>query len=262
MNILVCVKQVPQSVSSGFDPVTNTINRDGDNEMNPADVYALETALELRDRHDGEVTVITMGKRSASALLIQAATLGADNLYLINDEIYAGSDTYVTAMILAKAISSLPEFDLIICGRRAIDGETGQVGPQLSVIFEIPCATNIDGIIQTSAEKIVCRRLTEFGHETLEIDYPALITVCEGVENIPHPRLASLMGMRKAKNATINKLTNEQLMLDSASVGLTGSPTKVEHVSHMIRESKNCVPELNIDKSVEHIIQMISEGIK
>ena len=258
MNIAVCVKQVPQSANNSFVSATNTLERNDENQMNPSDVYALETALHIKDRQGGEVAVLTMGRKSATSLLVQAAALGADGLYLLSDEMFAGSDTYATAKILCAAISQLQNIDLVICGRRAVDGETGQVGPEIAAVLNLPCITNVSGLLSIDENLIVCKRLTETGYDILELTLPALITVCEGVEGVEHPRLSSIFGMRRAKNAPITLLTNEQLALNPASVGLSGSPTKVERVTQMARSTRHCILEDDIKEAVRMAAKKIA----
>ena len=224
MRLIVCMKQVPQSAAVEIDPRTHTLIRERTPQIvNPADANALEAALAIRDHMGGEISVLTMGKPSASSLLHQAAALGADHLYLINDNAFAGSDTYATATILCRAIEYIGGGDLILCGRRAIDGETGQVGPELGTLLSIPCVTNVMDI-QCDKQSMVCRRLVEDGEEIIRLPLPALITVCEGIN---HPRLPSIMGLKKAKGIKINTLSNTRLEIDTAKVGLLGSPTRV-----------------------------------
>jgi electron transfer flavoprotein beta subunit len=158
------------------------------------------------------VSAISLGKPFAAKMLASAAALGADRLYLISDVAFAGSDTSATASLLASAIRHIGGADLVLCGRRAIDGETGQVGPQLAVMLCIPCLTNISGIDSATETHIVCERLLEDRLERWRASYPCLFTVCEGVDGIIHPRLAGIAAMRRAKSIPVNLLERKDLL--------------------------------------------------
>jgi electron transfer flavoprotein beta subunit len=228
MKIVVCLKQVPENAQ--FDRTTHTLVREDRNQViNPSDLYALETALEIKDRLGAEVSAISMGKPFAAKMLTSAATLGADELYLVSDPAFAGSDTYATASILASAIRHIGGADLVLCGRRAIDGETGQVGPELSVMLRVPCLTNISGIASVEETHIVCERLLEESRELWHVDYPCLLTVCERVEGITHPRLAGIAAIRQARNIPVNLLTRKELP-DTDVFGRKDSPTSVHKI--------------------------------
>lgn len=225
MNITVCIKQVPEE--AGFDRETNTVIREKRNQVaNPSDIHALELALEVRDRLGGEITAISMGKPFAASILTGAATLGADRLFLVSDTAFAGSDTYATASVLARALRHIGGADLVLCGRRAIDGETGQVGPELAVLLGIPCLTNVCGLEEATADHIVCKRLLEDRFDIFRLPFPCLLTCCDGIEGIAHPRLASLAGLRRARTTPVATLTLAELQGVEA-YGLRGSPTRV-----------------------------------
>jgi electron transfer flavoprotein beta subunit len=210
MKIAVCVKQVPREAR--LDPASRaTVREERDQIMNPSDLYALETALELKERLGAEVSAVSMGKPLAAKMLASAAALGADRLYLVSDAAFAGSDTLTTASILAGAIRHAGGTDLVLCGRRTIDGETGQVGPQLAVMLHMPCLTNVCGIVAAAETHIVCERLLEDRRERWRAPFPCLLTVCEGVDGIVHPRLAGIAAMRRARGIPVNVLTQKDL---------------------------------------------------
>ncbi|MDR2787338.1 MAG: electron transfer flavoprotein subunit beta/FixA family protein [Candidatus Accumulibacter sp.] len=244
MKILVCLKQVPGEAR--FDRTTHTVIREERNQvMNPSDLYALETALELKERLGAEVGAISMGKPFAAKMLAAAAALGADALYLVSDPAFAGSDTYATASILAAAIRHIGGADLTLCGRRSIDGETGQVGPQLSVMLRVPCLTNVSGIVSAAATRLVCARLLEDRREIWRVAYPCLLTVCEGVEGITHPRLAGIADMIRARSLPVRLLTRKELP-DVEAFGRKGSPTQVRKAFTLETRERACLIETNL----------------
>jgi electron transfer flavoprotein beta subunit len=241
MKIIVCLKQVPEEAR--FDRTTHTVIREERNQvMNPSDLYALETALELKERLGAAVCAISMGKPFAAKMLAFAAALGADALYLVSDPAFAGSDTYATASILAAAIRHVGGADLTLCGRRSIDGETGQVGPQLSAMLRVPCLTNVSGLISAAATHVVCARLLEDRRELWRAAYPCLLTVCEGVEGIPHPRLAGIAAMARARNVPVHLLTRKELP-DVEAFGRKGSPTRVRKAFTPEVRERTCLVE-------------------
>ncbi len=139
MNIVVCIKQVPDTQEVRLDPVTHTLKREGIAAIiNPFDLYALEEGLRVKDAQGGKVTIITMGPPQAEAALREALGYGADAAVLLSDRAFAGADTWATALTLANAIEKLGGADLIFCGKQAIDGDTAQVGPMLATILNIP----------------------------------------------------------------------------------------------------------------------------
>jgi electron transfer flavoprotein beta subunit len=244
MKILVCLKQVPEEAR--FDRETNTVIREERNQvMNPADLYALETALELKERLGAQVSAISMGKPFAAKMLAAAAALGADALYLVSDPAFAGSDTYATASILAAAIRHIGGADLTLCGRRSIDGETGQVGPQLAVMLGAPCLTNVAGLVSATETRLVCARLLEDRRELWRAACPCLLTVCEGVEGITHPRLAGIADMVRARNLPVQVLTRQELS-DVEAFGRKGSPTRVRKAFTPETRERACLIETDL----------------
>jgi electron transfer flavoprotein beta subunit len=251
MKIVVCLKQVPEEAR--FDRTTNTVVREERNQIiNPADLYALETALELKERLGAEVDAISMGKPFAAKMLASAAVLGADKLYLLSDPAFAGSDTYATASILAAAIRHIGGADLVLCGRRSIDGETGQVGAQLSIMLRVPCLTNISGIESMEETHIVCERLLEDRRELWRAAYPCLLTVCEKVEGITHPRLAGIAAMVRARNVPVQLLTRKELP-GVETFGRKGSPTRVRKSFTPEARERACLVETDIASGVAKI---------
>ena len=225
MNIIVCIKQVPETTDVRINPETNTLIREGVKSIiNPFDMYAIEESIRLKEKFGGKVTALTMGPPQADAALKEAISLGVDEGVLVCDRAFAGSDTWATSYTLAGAIKKLGPFDLILCGKQASDGDTAQVGPGISTHLDIPQVTYVKKIEEVKGNLMRVERMMEEGYEIIETPLPALLTV---VKEINEPRLPSLRGMMRAKQAKITVLTQKELNLDSQSIGLCGSPTQV-----------------------------------
>jgi electron transfer flavoprotein beta subunit len=225
MNIIVCIKQVPETTEVKINPETNTLIREGVKSIiNPFDMYAIEEAVRLKEKFGAKVTVITMGPPQADAALREAISLGIDEGILICDRAFAGSDTWATSYTLAGAIKKLGSFDLILCGKQASDGDTAQVGPGISAHLDLPQVTYVKKIEEVKDKSMRVERMMEEGFEIIETPLPALLTV---VKEINEPRLPSLKGMMRAKSAQITVWTQKELNLDPAKIGLHGSPTQV-----------------------------------
>lgn len=224
MNIVVCLKQVPGTTEVRIDPQTNTLIREGiKNILNPFDAYALEEGVRLKERYGGKVTAISMGPSQAEEMLREAVGVGADEAVLLSDGAFAGADTLATSYTLARAVEKLGGTDLIICGRQTLDGDTGQVGPELAEMLGLPFVAYVSKIEETN-DRMRVQRMVEEGHEVIEVPLPAVITV---VKEINVPRLPSLRGLAKAKSAKIPVWTADDLAIDKDRVGLSGSATKV-----------------------------------
>ncbi|OGW84951.1 MAG: electron transfer flavoprotein subunit beta [Omnitrophica bacterium RIFCSPLOWO2_01_FULL_45_10] len=225
MNIIVCIKQVPNTTDVRIDPVTNTLIREGvESVINPFDTYAIEEAVRLKERFGGKVTVITMGPPQAESALKEAISLGCDEAILVSDRKFAGSDTWATSYTLSRAIKKIGASDIIICGKQASDGDTAQVGPGISAHLDIPQVTYVKRIEEIANNTARVERMTEEGYDVIETPIPCLITV---VKEINTPRLPSLKGMMKAKAAQILKWSAQDIGCDAKNIGLDGSPTRV-----------------------------------
>ncbi len=224
MRIAVCIKQVPDTTEVRMDPEKGTLVREGvESIVNPFDTYALEEGVRLKEAHGGEVVAVTMGPPQAEAALRECVSVGADEAVLVSDRAFAGSDTWATSNTLAAALRKVG-FDLIICGKQAIDGDTAQVGPGMAVHLDLPQATYVRKVREVTAGKIVVERLLEEGIEVMEVPLPAMITV---VKEINEPRLPSLKGKMRAKKAEVRNIIAEELELPAEDLGLDGSPTRV-----------------------------------
>lgn len=231
MKILVLMKQVPDTteVKLGADM---TLERDFVAQVvNPADESALELGLGLRDARGGSVTVLSMGPARVETMLREAISRGADEAVQLTDAAFAGADTLATARTLRAAADALGGFDLILCGRRAADGETGQVGAMLASLMDVPCVVNATEIHCADAggdAYAVVSQLTEYGVQRWQCRLPAVITLCEWSHRL---RLPTLAGLRRARQAQIRMMKPAELGVSPSDVGLKGSPTRVVRVS-------------------------------
>ncbi len=228
MKIICLIKQVPDTTDIKINPETNTLIREGvPSIINPFDMYAIEEGLRIKERLGGEVTAISMGPPQAEEALREALSLGVDQAILLSHPAFAGADTLATSYTLAQAISKLKPYDLILCGRQASDGDTGQVGPGVAEHLNIPQVAFVRRIEKIDPEHAVVERMTEEGYEVIQTPLPALFTV---VKEINEPRLPSLKGKLKAKKAEIPVWGLEEVGLKEEEVGLNGSPTQVLRV--------------------------------
>ena len=243
MNIIVCIKQVPETTEIKINPQTNTLIREGvESIINPYDQYALEEALRLKEKMGGDTTVITMGPPQAEKALREALSLGIDQAILLSDPLFAGADTLSTSFTLAKGINKIAKYDLIICGKQASDGDTAQVGPGLAEFLGIPFVAYVRKIRQITDTSLQVERMMEEGFEAIELSLPALITV---VKEINEPRLPSLKGMLRARKAALTKWGVKELGVSEEAVGLKGSPTKVVRIfTPPLREKGEMIPGL------------------
>jgi electron transfer flavoprotein beta subunit len=225
VNVIVCVKQVPGTTEVKIDRETNTLIRDGvEAILNPFDAYAVEEGIRVRERCAGRVTLLSMGIPGVAALLKETLALGADEAVLLSDRAFAGADSLATAYALSMGIRKIGAWDLVLCGKQAIDGDTAQVGPSLAEKLGVPHTTSVRKIEEIRAGYIRCQRLTEEGHETIEMPLPAVITV---VKEINEPRLPSIKGLIRARQMAVQVWTAAEIGADPALCGLKGSPTRV-----------------------------------
>jgi electron transfer flavoprotein beta subunit len=258
MNICVCLKQVPGTTEVKIDPQTNTLIRQGiENIINPFDTYAFEEGVRLKEKHGGRVTVITMGPTQADAALREAVSLGADEAVLLSDRAFAGADTWATAYTLSRAIAKIEKYDLVICGRQTIDGDTGQVGPELAEMLDIPFIAYVSRIEEIKDRYLRVNRMVEEGHEVIETTLPAVISVAKEI-NVP--RLPSLRGIMKSRNAVITTWGIKELSVDAAMVGLAGSSTQVIKVFFPQRVHQAEMLAGNLEQQVEALVDRLRQA--
>jgi len=229
MEILVCVKQVPGTARVDVDPVTGVLKRDGvDSKMNPYDLYALETALQLKEQRGGRIKVVSMGPPQASEVIREAYMMGADEGTLITDRRFAGSDVLATSYAIAQGIKQTGSFDLIICGKQTTDGDTAQVGPEVAEYLNIPHIANVLRIMEVKESSIIVEMDMADTVEAAEVQFPCLITVEKGIFQ---PRLPSYRKKVSTKDREIKMLTlNDFEDKNEKNYGLNGSPTQVERI--------------------------------
>jgi len=229
MNIIVTIKQVPESSNVKMDPETGTMLRtSAEAVINPLDTNAIEAALTLRDKYGGKVTVISMGPKRAVEALYEALAMGCDEAVLLSSPKFAGSDTWATSYVLASAIKKLAPYDMVICGERATDGETGQVGPGIAACLDLPLGTYISKFIEVDEDKARFERAVEGGHEILQTSLPFVAVV---VKEIGTPRLSTVRSKLKAKKKEIPVWGADEIGAKPESIGLKGSPTKVVKIN-------------------------------
>ena len=227
MNIIVCIKQVPDTAEVKINPETGTLIREGiPSIINPFDMHAIEAGLQIKEKIGGKVTVITMGPPQAESALREAISMGADDAVLLSDRAFAGSDTWATSYTLSKAIEKLGA-DIIICGKQAIDGDTAQVGPEVAEFLNIAHISYIRKIEDIKDSSVKVHRLMDEGYDVVESSLPVLLTV---VKELNEPRLPSLKGKMAAKKAEIKKWGYQDIMADENKLGLKGSPTQVKNI--------------------------------
>ena len=228
MNIFVCIKQVPSTNKVQVDEKTGVLKRDGvASKMNPYDLYALETALRLREKNGGTVTVGTMGPPQAQAIVREAYMMGADDGWVFSDRRLGGADVLATSYTLSQAIRSVGDFDLILCGKQTTDGDTAQVGPAIAEHLGIPHAAWVSRI-EADGDGINAEQQLQSVIETVHIPFPCLITV---EQDICMPRLPSLKTEREIRDRPIHIVGLDFFMdRDPDHYGLSGSPTQVERI--------------------------------
>ncbi|NCB00886.1 MAG: electron transfer flavoprotein beta subunit/FixA family protein [Spirochaetia bacterium] len=225
MVIVVPIKQVPETSNVVLDPITGVMIRSSSKAiLNPLDLYAIESALQIKESRGATIYAISMGPSSAIKVLKEAIAMGCDEGLLLSDRAFAGSDTWSTSYTLASAIKKIGKVDLIITGEKATDGDTGQVGPEIASWLNLPVSTYTSHILEVEEGSIKVKRLIEEGYQTEIIQTPCLLTV---LKEIAFVRLATLKGKKRAMNTPIPIWGEKELELDSSYLGLKGSPTKV-----------------------------------
>ena len=229
MEILVCIKQVPGTSKIEVDPITGVLKRDGvDSKMNPYDLFAIETALRIKEQEGGTIKVISMGPPQAKDVIKEAFMMGADEGALVSDRKFAGADVLATSYTISQGVRKLGNFDLILCGKQTTDGDTAQVGPEMAEYLKIPHIANVLKIIDLKEKSVVVEMDMPNTLEIAEIQFPCLLTV---EKDIYQPRLPSYRKKVSTKDREIKIITlNDFEDKDENRYGLTGSPTQVERI--------------------------------
>jgi electron transfer flavoprotein alpha/beta subunit len=259
LNIIVCIKQVPEISQVKLDPVTHNLVREGvPSIVNPFDEIALEEALRIKEKHGGQVTVITMGPPQARDAILRCLAMGADKGVILTDRGFAGADTWATSYTLARAIEKL-EYDLILCGKQAIDGDTAQVGPEIAEQLGIPIIPYVKKVIVDPAQKkVAAHSETDVGYDAIECKFPALLTAIKGLNE---PRLPSVIGIMSAKRKEIKIWGLADIGGDAGTYGLKGSPTQVVRVATPEPRGKGTViNEEDPRIAAKRFVQMLTEA--
>ncbi len=261
MDIIVCIKQIPNPEHFSkitIDPKRGTINREGiPAVVNPLDRHALEEALRIREKFSGKVTAISMGPPKAREALEEALAMGVDDAVLLCDRAFAGADTLATAYALAGAIKKLGKYELVLCGNETADGATGQVGPQVAELLDIPHVTYVNKVDFLDGESLIATRAIERGHLKVEVRLPALLAV---IREINQFRLPTVLGIIEATRKEIKTWTNEDVGASQETIGLDGSPTQViggfELESKRKREILEGSPEVIAKEAVRKLREL------
>jgi electron transfer flavoprotein beta subunit len=257
MNIVVCIKQVPETTSVKINKDTNTLVREGTKSIiNPFDMYALEEGLRIREKSGGRVVVISMGPPQAEEALREAVSYGVDDVFLLSDRAFAGSDTLATSRTLACGIEKTGDFDLILCGKQAIDGDTAQVGPGIAENLDIPFVAFVRKIRELDNHTLKVERMMDDGYDVLEVSLPGLITV---VKEINEPRMPSLKGKMRAKSINIPIWGVADLDMSDSETGLKGSATQVIKIFTPIRDGKREILEGSIEEQIDLLINKLND---
>lgn len=255
MNIVVCLKQVPDTTAVRIDPVTGTLIRDGvPSIINPEDKHALEEALVLKENQGAKVTVLSMGPPQAEVALREALAMGADEAILITDRAFAGADTLATSYALAGALKKL-EYDIVFAGRQAIDGDTAQVGPEIAEHLNIPQVTYVEKV-DVDGNELTVQRALEDGYEVIKVQTPVLLTAIKELNN---PRYMSAKLVFETFKKEVKIWSADDIDVDKSLLGLKGSPTKVKRSSTKETKAAGELKNLPPKEAAEYAVQKLVE---
>ena len=255
MNIVVCLKQVPDTTAVKIDPKTGTLIRDGvPSIINPEDKHALEAALTIKDTVGAKVTVISMGPPQAQNALREALCMGADEAILITDRAFAGADTLATSKALAGALRKL-EYDIVFAGRQAIDGDTAQVGPEIAEHLGIPQVTYVQDV-KVEEDGLLVNRALEDGYELIQVQTPVLLTA---IKELNEPRYMNVKYIFDTANKEVQIWSANDIEVSQEELGLKGSPTKVRKT--MTKETKGAGELINEvpQEAVKYVLGKLKE---
>jgi len=258
-NIIVLIKQVPNTNEIKIDPVTGTLIRQGiPSIMNPDDKHALEEALVLKGKTGAKVTVITMGPPQAETILIEALAMGADKAVHISDRLFGGADTLATSYTLMSAIKKLGEFDIVLAGREAIDGDTAQVGPQIAEQLGIPQVTYVKSV-EINGNKLKVQRALEDGYYDIEVETPVLLTAIKDLNKPRYPHIGQMFDAFNREGKELILWGAKDLEVETERLGLKGSPTQVfKSFSPTIKRSGEILGS-SVDESVKKLKTRLKE---
>lgn len=256
MNIVVCIKQVPDTTEIKINPETGTMIRDGvASIINPDDKGGLEMAIQLKEQFGAHVTVITMGPPQADIILREAFAMGADRAIHLTDRKFAGADTLATSYALAGALKKL-DFDLLITGRQAIDGDTAQVGPQIAEFLDLPQVSYTQELKFDGEKYFTIKKATEEGYQMLQVEAPCVVTVLSSANT---PRYMSVGGIVDAYQKEVELWGKDNIEVDEENLGLKGSPTRVRKAFTREVKPSGELYEVGTDEAVGIIISKLKE---
>jgi electron transfer flavoprotein beta subunit len=256
MNIVVCIKQVPDTTIVKIDPKTNTLIREGvPSIINPEDKNALEQALVLKENCGAHVTVVRMGPPQAKNALREALAMGADEAVLLTDRAFGGADTLATSKTIAGAIKAIGNYDIILAGRQAIDGDTAQVAPELAEHLGIPQVTYVQDV-KVEGDHLLVNRALEDGYEIIKVNMPVVLTA---IKELNVPRYMDARMIFASCDDDIKIMTSADVDLDKSELGLSGSPTKV--MKSMTKEAKGQgeVVNLPVQEAASYLLKKLKE---
>ncbi len=249
LNIVVLVKQVPNTTQVKIDPVTNNLIREGvPSIVNPYDLYAIEEALILKEKYGAKISILSMGPPQAVEVIKYAMAMGADQGFLLSDRAFAGADTLATAYTISAGIAKLGKVDLILAGKQAADGDTAQVPPELAENLDMGCLTYVSSILDIKDGKLTAERTMDFAAVKSEVVLPAVLTLNKGINE---PRCPTLENVVKAMYKNVDILKASDLVLDEKRISLSGSPTQVVKIFSPEREKSGYILEGSVDEQVE-----------
>lgn len=255
MNIVVCLKQVPDTTVVKIDPKTGTLIRDGvPSIINPEDKHALEAALQLKENYGAHVTVVSMGPPQAKNALREALCMGADEAILLTDRAFGGADTLATSKTIAAAIKQL-DYDIIFGGRQAIDGDTAQVGPEIAEHLGVPQVTYVQGV-KVEEDGLLINRALEDGYELIKVQTPCLLTA---IEELNHPRYMNARLIFDTANKEVRVMTSDDLDVEANEIGLNGSPTKVKKSMTKEAKGEGEIVKDSVPEAVSYVLSKLKE---
>ncbi len=259
MKIIVCMKQVPAGTKVDIDPETGAMKRmSGDTRTNPYDLFALETAISLREKLGGTVTVLTMGPPQAETMMRDAYACGADDAVILSDRKFAGADVLATSYALAQGIQVIGGADLIICGRQTTDGDTAQVGPSIAEHLAIPHAAWVAEVTDVTESSITVRQDLVSVSQVSELPYPCLVTIDKDtcVPRLPSYRLKKATADRPVRILSFADMPDQDL----SRYGLVGSPTSVEQMFAPKEAEKQVYIEGASDEKASRLFAILNEN--
>lgn len=258
MKIAVCIKQVPGSTNVEIDEETGVLKRDGSNaKVNPYDLYAIETALYLKEKLGGTVTAVSMGPDSVKEIMQEAYMMGVDEGYIFSDRRFAGSDVLATAYTLSEGLKTIGSFDLIICGKQTTDGDTAQIGPAIAEYLKIPHAAWVKQIEEVTERAITVEQNLMDITQVAKMAYPCLITVEKGIFT---PRLPSYKRKLEMGDKPVHMMSFDDFPDQSEiNYGLKGSPTNVERIFPPKTDTDQTILEGTVEEKVQGLFAALSE---